>query len=250
MPKYKNPPLVEALCEFQFEAGEPFDNTIPGLFYAEIKGEYPIKKQQRGIDFKLNQADGKFEATPGISEKSQFYNKEENALIQIGTNMLAVNTLTPYPGWEAFKPMITKHREIYQQLATPKGIKRIGLRYINKINIPEKEHEGSVIELKDYFTFIPQTPKALPSNVSSFNLKVDIPYNDGRDTIILILASTKPDKENTMAVFLDIDYSIVNNSKTALDENEWIEEAHSNIEMAFEEILTDKCRALFMETIQ
>lgn len=30
---YNNPPLIEAVCDFHFSSSQPWDWTIPGLFY-------------------------------------------------------------------------------------------------------------------------------------------------------------------------------------------------------------------------
>lgn len=46
--KYKHPPIVEALCEFQFIPSQPWDITIPGLLYDRINSEFPVKQQKRG----------------------------------------------------------------------------------------------------------------------------------------------------------------------------------------------------------
>jgi len=53
--KYKKPPIVEALCEFQFIPQEPYNLTIPGLFYDKIKEEFPIRQEQSGLSFNLLQ---------------------------------------------------------------------------------------------------------------------------------------------------------------------------------------------------
>ena|SRR5215207_7513665 len=42
---YKDPPIIEALCEFQFVPSQPWDLTIPGLFYREVKSEFPKRRQ-------------------------------------------------------------------------------------------------------------------------------------------------------------------------------------------------------------
>ena len=47
--RYKNPPIVEALCEFEFISSQPWDLTIPGLIYEKVKDEFPDKRQQIGI---------------------------------------------------------------------------------------------------------------------------------------------------------------------------------------------------------
>lgn len=43
--KYRNPPLIEALCEFQFVPTQPWDLTIPGFFYEKVKNDFPAKQQ-------------------------------------------------------------------------------------------------------------------------------------------------------------------------------------------------------------
>ncbi len=53
--KYKNPPVVEALCEFFF-SGSKWDSTIPGMFFDKIKQDYPIKKEldQIGVEVSIS----------------------------------------------------------------------------------------------------------------------------------------------------------------------------------------------------
>ena len=36
--KYKKPPIVEALCEFQFISDRPLDLTLHGLIYEKYTG--------------------------------------------------------------------------------------------------------------------------------------------------------------------------------------------------------------------
>jgi uncharacterized protein (TIGR04255 family) len=47
--RYKKPPIVEALFEFQFVPGREWDLTIPGLIYKKVKRRFPNRKQQIGI---------------------------------------------------------------------------------------------------------------------------------------------------------------------------------------------------------
>jgi len=51
--KYKNPPIVEALCEFQFVPGQPWDITIAGMLYERIKDEFPIKQQHAEVQIHI-----------------------------------------------------------------------------------------------------------------------------------------------------------------------------------------------------
>ncbi len=42
---YREPPVVEALCEIYF-ADSTWDDTVPGTFYEEIKDEFPVKRRR------------------------------------------------------------------------------------------------------------------------------------------------------------------------------------------------------------
>ncbi|MGQ0654564.1 MAG: TIGR04255 family protein [Betaproteobacteria bacterium] len=43
--KYKNPPIIEAICEFRFSETSPWDLTIPGLIYELVKDKFPKRVQ-------------------------------------------------------------------------------------------------------------------------------------------------------------------------------------------------------------
>lgn len=146
--KYNNPPIMEALCEFQFVPSQPWDMTIPGLLYEKISGEFPVKKPQMGFGIGFQPKEGGIEQRVEMSQRMQFFSSDKSALVQVGPDLLTVNHLKPYPTWELFKPLILKNLEIYQAITKPKGFKRIGLRYINKIEFDEHP-----IELTEYFNY-------------------------------------------------------------------------------------------------
>jgi len=146
--KYKNPPIVEALCEFQFVPSQPWDITISGMLYERIKDEFPLKHQQVGFGVAVQPREGgvlepKIEFGP---PRMQFFSNDKTSLVQVGSDLLTINLLRPYPNWEKFKPLILKILEDYINIASPKGFRRVGLRYINKIDFDKPQ-----IELTNYF---------------------------------------------------------------------------------------------------
>lgn len=242
--KYKNPPLVETLCEFQFVPGQPWDFTIHGLYYEKISKGFPDKQQQIGIGFRVKQEAGAIqqEFLPA-AERMQFFRKDKTALVQVGPDLLTVNHLKPYPTWENFKPLIVDNLNKYHEVANPKGFKRIGLRYINKIDIPKK-----LIEMTDYFNFYPRIPKELPQIHEAFNVRVEIPHQENRDRILLTFSNTISEKPDMLSFLLDLDYIMNIPEKVPLEQaSEWLEHAHKVIEETFESCITDKCRKLFEE---
>lgn len=241
--QYKKSPLVEALCEFQFIPGQPWDVTIPDLFYEKISGEFPIKKQQLGVGISFQPRGIGIAQEMEMLQRIQFFKTDETALVQVGINLLAINQLKPYPSWNAFKPLILQNLTRYLEIAKPKGFKRIGLRYINKI-----EFDKDSIELGHYLKYSPFIPPELPQKSVGFHFRVEIPYQDGRDHLVVILASAIPQKANCLSLFLDLDYFIAKPDGISLDQApDWIEQAHSAVENAFEACITDECRKLFGE---
>ena len=71
----------------------------------------------------------------------------EKAYAQLGPDFLAVNHLAPYPGWEAFVPLIRQAFLAYRDKAHPSGLRGMGLRYINRIVFPSP---SMAIELPRY----------------------------------------------------------------------------------------------------
>lgn len=241
--KYKNPPIVEALSEFQFIPGQPWDFTVHGLFYEKINTEFP-DKQQMGIGIRVKQEAGAIQHEVLQSpDRMQFHRKDKTALVQVGPDMLVVNHLKPYPTWEVFKPLVLGNLNKYHEVAKPKGFKRLVLRYINKINIPEKS-----IEMTDYFSYYPYIPDKLPQTHEAFLIRTEIPHEENRDRILLTFSSIIPEKPEMLSFLLDLNYVMVIPEKVAIDQaDKWLEQAHAIIENNFEACITDKCRKLFEE---
>ena len=242
--KYKNSPIIEALCEFQFVPSQPWDLTIPGLMYEKVKGTFPDRQQQVGIGVQFRPTEKGFEhkvepAPPRI----QFHRKDKTALIQIATDLLVVNQLKPYRTWAEFKSVVLGALQTYEGVANPKGFKRIGLRYINRINI-----KAESVELSEYIDFYPYIPQDIPQLHTNFISRVEIPYVDNRDRMLVTVGSTPPESPNTTSIVLDIDYIMAVPEAIPIQAcQEWIEQAHSVIEKTFESCIKDKSRVLFGE---
>lgn len=239
--KYKNPPIVEALCEIQFVSGQPWDLTIPGLFYEQVKDKFPIREQQSGIGvlFKPTETgiEHKIEQAP---PRMQFFKRDKSALVQIAPDLLVNNQLTPYPTWGLFKPSIIENLDNYNKIACPKAIKRIGLRYINKI-IFEKESN----ELSDYFELFLNVPRELPQSQTDFTIRLEIPYLEN-DRMLITLGKSYPQQNEGVSIILDLYYISINQENINIDNfSDWLEQAHVSIETAFEACLKDKTRISF-----
>ncbi|GAH76100.1 unnamed protein product, partial [marine sediment metagenome] len=151
--------------------------------------------------------------------------------------------LKPYRTWAEFKSVVLGALQTYEGVANPKGFKRIGLRYINRINI-----KAESVELSEYIDFYPYIPQDIPQLHTNFISRVEIPYVDNRDRMLVTVGSTPPESPNTTSIVLDIDYIMAVPEAIPIQAcQEWIEQAHSVIEKTFESCIKDKSRVLFGE---
>jgi len=244
--KYKNPPVVEALCEFRFDPGSPWDLAIPGLVYEKVQGEFPKRRQAKVFEASISGGPEGIEQQVKTTDRMQFLRHDEKALIQVGPNLLAVNHLKPYPSWQEFLPLIQQGFDAYFAAANPKSIQRIGLRYINRIEIA-----GERVELADYFEFRPFVGPRLPQDYGPFVVGIQIPFEDSRDLLRLQLESATVETPGTVAVMLDLDYFLAQPGGVSQDDVfKWTEIAHAHVEEVFEACITDRLRQVFEEVIE
>lgn len=225
---YRNPPLIEALCEFQFQAGQPWDWTVPGRVYERLQREYPHRQQQYLTD-----------SSKGGVARVLFLSEDERLVIQVAPDLLAVNQLKPCSEWRAFRTMIQRALTVYHEVAQPAQIQRIGLRYINRIELP------SISEASRYVGFLPQLPAGIPHAPEAWALRVDIPYSEGEYLRLQSAALT-----HTPAIVLDIEFATEQSHNPQADAwLQWLEHAHTIVGQVFEASITPAAREAFGEEV-
>jgi uncharacterized protein (TIGR04255 family) len=173
----------------------------------------------------------------------QFVSADSSTMVQIGPDLLAVNILKDYPGWERFRELIRKQFEVYCEIANPVSYKRLGLRFINTIDF-----SSPAIEIIDYFNYYPHLPASIEQAHGPFTMHVFPTLEGDRDALGLRMGTIVPITHNNVVIVLDLDYYLVRADQLALNEGPaWIERAHESIETIFESCITDKARALFAE---
>ena len=246
--KYKKSPIVEAVCEFQFKEDSSWDMAIPGLVYEKVRNNFPLRRQVARITVGISNTSDEPGPQVATVPLMQFLRKDEKSLIQVGAHLLSVSVLKPYPSWQRFLPLIKKGFNAYCDVVAPKSIQRIGLRYINQIEVP-----GQDIKLEDYLEFRPFVGLGLPQDFVTFALGIQVPYEEARDILSIQLTSLPVPKESTdrAAMILSFDYFLLKPEGVTLEEAfKWVEIAHKHIEDVFEACITQKLRHLFKEVTE
>lgn len=250
--RYKKPPIDEALCDFQFAPGPDWDPTMPGRLHERLKSFYKEKpRSQQLVGAQLQ--GGSSEGGPGLTFQQRVMNQRvqllaENAtrIASLGESQLTVHMLTPYTGWEHFRPMIVDALKAYGDVAEPEGVTRIGLRYINRIVIPGTAEP----ELDEYFTIPPKFPNvdANIKKLSFFNRK-EAEYADLPIRIVVTFAQieTPPTEHDSHQYLLDLDIIWIDRDHPLpLDKAiEMVDEMKDRHRRVFESLIEQKTRDIF-----
>jgi len=244
--KYMHSPIVEAVCEFQFEPDSPWDSVMPGLIYGEVKDDFSKRQQAKGFALGFTIAPEEVRQQVQQIDRIQFLSEDEKSLIQVGPQALSVHKLAPYKSWEDFLPLIEKGLTAYRNIVNPKQIHRIGLRYINRI-----EFESEQVNLEQYFEFRPfigdKVQEKMPQGYGPFITGVQIPYEDARDVLKLELVNATPETSTkSSAILLDLDYFLIKPREVGFEAvNDWVNNAHDRIEDIFKASISEELKQRF-----
>ena len=248
--RYKNPPIEEALCEFRFKPGQEWDLTIPGRLHVKLKEEYSGKPQeQKVVGMSVDKKQGQ-RAKLSYSEeleKVQLVTQNGKRIVAVGQDVLSIHMLRPYQdpqrpdhsGWNEFQDRIKKALAVYWDEMQPKGVLRVGIRYLNKIVVPEK-----AVAVENYLNSALPIVKGLPGHLNSFLSRVDYVYDDG---VHLILSQSSLNTSLNQVEFL-LDLDVIWENTEPIGKDEALAKAadlRDREREAFEAVITDKARELF-----
>lgn len=248
--KYSKPPIEEALCEFRFKPGQDWDFTFPGRLYVELEKEYPGKPMdQKAVGTGLDVQDGSPPNTTHNEEPVgvQLMSENKRRIVKVEPDKLTVHMLKPYQdpdlkvsGWEDFKSRISVALKAYWRVAKPEAICRVGIRYINKIIISERE-----ADIKEYLQMTLPNIEKLPKKLTRFVSQVEYDY-ENRVRLILSQGYAGVSQENSTELLLDLDI-IWSPPEPVLQEEAlaMVDDLRTREREAFEAIITDKTRELF-----
>jgi uncharacterized protein (TIGR04255 family) len=144
-PSFPNPTIQEALCEIHFE-GAPsasWSPTRPGALAEALKADFPEFETltEQGFNVAVG-PEGSIVPTPLPTRiRLKFSRKSDPTLLQMSQDVFTVNVLPPYRGWPKLKSELVRLWPMVSAVTGPTLIKRVGLRYINRI---PRESQGEL----------------------------------------------------------------------------------------------------------
>jgi len=155
--KYSKPPITEALFDIQVELPKDVSiETIDGLA-SPLLDQYPKKRPRRMFSPKNELKDD----NPPSADSSDFgvdgflfWSEDERQVVQFRLDGYSFSRLRPYPreGWDETYPQMVELWDFYKNSLKPLSIKRVAVRYINRIEIPRPVGE---VDWGTYFNWGP-----------------------------------------------------------------------------------------------
>lgn len=196
---YSNAPIHEAIIEFVVSGVDPARvsdlETVVGI------DGFP----NRGPEYDLTAEMG-FEGEEVVSNASRRLlgyrgiRDDGRRVIRAHTDRFAFSWLRPYDRWESFVDEAIGHWATYRSVAGPLEVDRIGVRFVNRIDVTR-----SSVEITDYLRTSVDISPYLPQLLSGFFFQIEIPLVQHNASTRVISTLVQPEHPNSTLLVLDLD---------------------------------------------
>ena len=241
---YRQPPITEAVIEIRFAAPESAARI------AEISGDfeslYPFEQRIADVQVQLNlpsapQAGATTETIETLGHKRSSLDQTE--ILVLRPQNLVVSQLAPYPGWEAFFERFRRDWMRWKKLMSYRKISRIGVRYLNRIDIPAMSEQ--IIDYEQYINIYPRLPEMFPK-VQGYGVQihVELPDIDCKMTLNSLTSPSPLLGHGGFVIDQDI-YNEANPPQSDEDIYKFLNVVRAKKNDVFEACITVRARELF-----
>jgi uncharacterized protein (TIGR04255 family) len=165
-------------------------------------------------------------------------------VIQLTRQSLVLSRLPPYCGWDEFVKEAKIFYGRWRKIVGTRVIERIGLRYLNRIDIPIVE--AKTISPSDYVTFFPTSISVLEEPARIFQCQVSTRHKNLNFDVNLISATIESVLIGHSALLLDCDVHRYRLDVPQSDSQIWemLTSARNAKNDIFEACITEKTRRM------
>ena len=241
--QYSVAPIIEAAISFQVAHATAPDAEAYEQFAVAEAGRYPIKHPVFHRNFIINLGPEQAKDVPTTTSQAGYrlLNESQKQVALVNELGLVFSRLNPYEGWHVFMPEAKRLWRVYREIAKPVRVVRVGLRFINRIDIP-----APVENLQEYLPLTPSTDTAIGLKLQGLFSQVRVYQPEFEGSVAITHALVEPPPvPGKRSFILDTD-TFKDNDVPDSDEALWdlIEVFHSRKNDIFEASITDKVREL------
>ena len=238
MIRYRKPPITEAVIDFGVNLPSEIGVTQLQSLSSNLSSEFPDSKEIVETDFVFSVgAENKDSGSKTTKTGFRLQSADKRWVIQARLTRFTLSLLHSYEDWDSFRGRARSYWPYYRDVAQPKNISRVGVRYINRIDVPRSEL------IKDYLKDVPGIPNELTGGEDHFFLQLKKELPDISSTLVLNYATVGPTDPETKSIILDIDIHR-EGEWNPNDDNAWtfLDQLRDRKNKIFETCITDKFR--------
>jgi uncharacterized protein (TIGR04255 family) len=238
--KYLNPPIQEAICEVHFAIQQPLPRERIEQLQNRWKANYPNQtiNEEKNVHLQMG-AEGVRVDENKLGHRLICRSSDGTRLVQLSGRFVAINQLQPYPGWEENfrETILSRVADVEAELGSM-PIGRTGLRYINRIEIPENP-----VMWEKWFNFALPFPRLEKSLLANFQMHFEQVLPEQQK--LLVNCVSVPQTGEASSVILDLDVVWEGEPIKSTSLSDLLESVHHPHRLAFEAYITDKLRERF-----
>jgi uncharacterized protein (TIGR04255 family) len=241
---YKRPPITEAVIAIGFGAAmEPGDLNRADSSFAKL---YPQHQDARNLNLEFimparpNLAPGTKirHDVPGHRRSSD----DQTQIVIVWPTSFVFSQLAPYPGWDDFFGRFVRDWALWKKVVGYRSISRVGVRYINRIDIPIT---GNLTHYEEFLNIYPRLPEELGS-IFAYAIQTQLPFPEIEGRITINSSSIPSPLLEHASFMFDQDLYKENN----IPQNDdglynLLNQIHVKKNAVFEACITDRARELF-----
>jgi uncharacterized protein (TIGR04255 family) len=241
-PPYPKAPITEAVIHLA--VSNPATSEELRKLVARFAKEYPQEETLANISVGLDPTGG----PPAVMQHPVGYRLrsiEQTDFMLVLPDGIAAARLTPYPGWEHLRERARQGWSEWRRNVNHSPPKRIGIRYINRIDVPIKE--GGFFDIDAYLKFAPRVPDFSKHPLNGFLVQATKPTDLEHWSVAIASTIVSPQPLiDFLSLSLDIDVfrtELIPGREADL----WdcVEAARELKDDVFESCITDEARKLF-----
>jgi uncharacterized protein (TIGR04255 family) len=240
---YRRAPITEAIIAFQCEL--PASTNLEKLadIHARIKAHYPKRADQYQMGLRLQPSTPPLPLSDSEIVGYRFARADDERAVNVTKfGDFAFSWLAPYDRWNTFRAEAKQAWDAYESVICPGSIKRIGVRFVNRFDIPVSV--GGAIDLDVYLRTAPRIAPDLPQSMKKYFIRVELPGNLSGGLLIITEATVEPPRPDLVSVLLDIDAIVQNTNLSATDAWHIVDQLRHEKNQTFEACITDSMRSL------
>lgn len=244
---YNRPPITEAVIDIRI--APPVSEDELARANAKFVELYPHEDTHHEVDYEIRPDEA---GHPNVSEarRTHFFKRashDQREIVLLKSSGIAVCDRAPYAGWDSFSERFWRDWAVWIDAVGRRNINRIGMRYINRIDIPMQPGEA-VVYHENYVTVHVQSPEDKFGPTIGYEARAIYRLEKIQGHFLLRTTILGPPAPVPDHVSVLIDFDLAREADPPQDDGglkELLDVMREQKNMIFEAVITDEARKLF-----